>query len=250
MVGPVETPVLVEPEIERVHRRHRRLDVVLERLLDAAGERRQHEHRLEVLRVQDLHPRIAVLVLGMVRHAVDLHQRSRVDTLGDLAAEQQIQAARFDDRVEGRVGDEVIDLAAHDRQGALAVGEHLHAAALELLGQVPGEGVDRLVVVVVDVDRPVVQRGHVGSLRRLRSCSYVVVPIIVSAPAQQGREVRRALLEEAVMPSMKSGRSSDSCISFSARLLASTTSRIASPYACALMTASELGAQLRAMSSA
>ena len=48
-VGPVEAPVLVEPQVERVHRRHRRVDVVLERLLDTAGEGRQHEHRLEVL---------------------------------------------------------------------------------------------------------------------------------------------------------------------------------------------------------
>ena len=160
MVGTVETPVLVEPEIEGVHRCHRRLDVVFERFLDAAGERGQHEHRLEVLTVENLHPRIAVLVLGMILHAVDLHQRSRVDALGDLAAEQQIQAAGFDDRIERRIWDELIDLTGHDRKGALALGEHLDAAALELLGQVPGEGVDRLVVVVVDVDRPVVQRAH------------------------------------------------------------------------------------------
>ena len=56
--------------------------------------------------------------------------------------------------------------------------------------------------------------------------------------------------KNAVMPSMKSGRNIDSCISFSARSLASKTSRIASPYTCCLITASELGAQLAAMSSA
>ena len=66
MVGTVETPVLVEPQVEGVHRRHRRIDIVLERFLDTAGERRQHEHRLEVLLVQDLHPGVAVLVLGMI----------------------------------------------------------------------------------------------------------------------------------------------------------------------------------------
>ena len=121
MVGTVEAPVLVEPQVEGVHRGHRRLDVVLERLLDAAGERRQHEHGLEALLVQDLHPGIAVLVLGMVGQPVDLHQRRRVDALGDLAAEQQVQAARLDDRVERRVRDEVVDLAAHDGEGALAL---------------------------------------------------------------------------------------------------------------------------------
>ncbi len=157
MVGAIEAPVLVEPQVERVHRRHGRVDVVFESFLDTAGERRQHEHGFEVLLVQDLHPRIAVLVLGMVGQPVDLHQRRRIDTLGDLTAEQQVQAARLDDRVERRVRDELVDDATHDGERALALGEHLHAAAFELLGQVAGAGVDRLVVVVVDVDRPVVR---------------------------------------------------------------------------------------------
>jgi len=55
---------------------------------------------------------------------------------------------------------------------------------------------------------------------------------------------------QAVMPSMKSGRCIDSCISFSARSLASKTSRMVSAYTCCLITARELGAQLAAMSSA
>ena len=109
VVGTVEAPVLVEPEVEGVHRRHRRVDVVFEGFLDTAGECRQHEHGFEVLLVQDLHPRIAVLVLGMVGQPVDLHQRRRVDTLGNLTAEQQIQTTRLDDRVERRIRDEVVD---------------------------------------------------------------------------------------------------------------------------------------------
>ena len=165
-----------------MHRRHRRVDVVLECLLDAAGERRQHEHRLEVLLVQDLHPRVAVLVLGMIRQPVDLHQRRRVDALGDLAAEQQVQAARLDDRIERRVRDEVVDPLTHHGQRALAVGDHLHAAALELLGQVAGARVDRLVVVVVDVDRHVVQCHACPFGSPFRSFSW--------------REVGRPLLEE------------------------------------------------------
>ena len=52
-----------------------------------------------------------------------------------------------------------LTVSTHHREGALAVGDHLHAAALELLGQVPGARIDRLVVVVVDVDGHVVQ-GH------------------------------------------------------------------------------------------
>ena len=38
MIRPVETPVLVQPEVERVHRGHRGFDVTFERLLDPAGE--------------------------------------------------------------------------------------------------------------------------------------------------------------------------------------------------------------------
>src|ERR1700739_3271539 len=45
-----------------------------------------------------------------------------------------------------------------------------------------------------------------------------------------------------VMPSMKSGRSIDSCISFSATALASNTSRMVSAYTCCLITAREFGA--------
>ena len=102
MVGTVEAPVFVQPQIERVHRRHGRLDVVLEGFLDTARESRQHEHGFEVLLVQKLQPGIAILVLGMVGQPVDLHQRGRVHAFGDFTAEQQIQATGFDDRVEGR----------------------------------------------------------------------------------------------------------------------------------------------------
>ncbi len=244
MVGPVESPILVEPEVEGVHRRHRRLDVVFECLLDAAGERRQHEHGLEVLLVQDLHPGVAVLVLGMICQPVDLHQRRRVDALGNLAAEQQVQAARLDDRIERRIRDEVVDPLTHHGQGALAVADHLHATAFELLGQVASARVGRLVVVVVDVDRLVVNSLR-DPLRFSRVSHYDSFPGSLNGGKLGGRFSKKL-----VMPSMKSGRSIDSCISFSASALASKTSRIVSAYTCCLITASELGAQLVAMSSA
>ena len=79
---------------------------------------------------------------------------ARVDALGDLAAEERIEAARHDDRVEGRVRDEPVHLAAHQQLHPLAVLHRLHAAVAELRVEVPGEGVERLVVVVVGVDRP------------------------------------------------------------------------------------------------
>jgi hypothetical protein len=117
-----------------VHRGHGGLDIVFEALFHSAGESRQHEHGFEVLAVEHLQPGIAVLVFGMLGEPVDLHQRSGIDTLGDLAAEQQIQAARLDDRVEGRVGDEVVDRPAEHRQRPLAVLHHLHTTAPEFLG--------------------------------------------------------------------------------------------------------------------
>ena len=52
---------------------------------------------------------------------LDLHQRRRIDALGNLAAEQQVQAAGHDDRVEGGVGNEVVDPVPDDGPGALAV---------------------------------------------------------------------------------------------------------------------------------
>ena len=53
----------------------------------------------------------------MVLEAIQLHQRGRIDTLGDLTPEQQIEATGFDDRVEGRIRNEVIDAFGHHGQG-------------------------------------------------------------------------------------------------------------------------------------
>ena len=63
--------------------------------------------------------RVAVAVLGPQR--LDLHELGRVDALGDLAAEERVEAARDDDRVEGRVRDEAVDAAADQELDALAV---------------------------------------------------------------------------------------------------------------------------------
>src|SRR4029078_1915517 len=112
------------------------------------------------------------------------------------------------DRVERGIRDEVVDGLPHHRQGALAVGDHLHAAALELLGQVPGARIDRLVVVVVDVDGHVVQ-GH---------CSCPFGSPGVTGPWAGGKLGCR-FSKKLLMPSMKSGRCMDSCISFSASSL-------------------------------
>ncbi len=69
---------------------------------------------VEALLVHHREARVAVAVLGAQR--LDLHQRPRVDTLGDLAAEHEVHAAGDDDRVERRVRDEAEELAAREQE--------------------------------------------------------------------------------------------------------------------------------------
>ena len=151
----VEAPVLVEPRVEGRQRGHGGVDVVLESLFDAAPHGGEQHDRGEVLVVHDLQPGVTVLVLGPER--LDLHERPRIDSLGDLAPEEGVDAARHDDGVEGRVRDELVGVATGQHPRAPAGGDDLHAAAGEGRVEVPGEGVERLVVVVVGVDRLVVQ---------------------------------------------------------------------------------------------
>src|SRR6202000_2758551 len=113
---------------------------------------------------------ITVLVLGVLREPLDLHQRRRVDAFGNLAAEQEIQAPGLDDRVECRGRDEAVHPFPYDRLAVAAVTEHLNAAPAELLVQMPGKSIHRLVVMVVDVDGLIVQvsHGHPFRCRKVR----------------------------------------------------------------------------------
>src|SRR6516162_6776530 len=190
VIVPIETPVFVEPQVEGVQRRHRAFHVVLERFLDPAPEGWKHDARLDTLVVDDGDPGVAILVFRSQFELLDPHQRGGIDALGDLAAEQRVQATRHDDRVEGRVGNEPVDPVADDRLGVAAVAVHLNAAPAELLVQVPGEGVQRLVVVVVDIDRLVAQVIHDHPFRYHR----------LSIGCSERRKLRRPLLEEARDP--------------------------------------------------
>ena len=91
----------------------------MQRLFDAATERREEQRSLEPLLIHDRDSRVAVAVLGAER--LDLHERAGVDALGDLAAEQRVEASGHDDRVERRVRHEAVDAAAHQQLDALAV---------------------------------------------------------------------------------------------------------------------------------
>ena len=74
----------------------------LQRLLDAAAERREQQRRVEALRVDRPRARASRSWYSAPQR-LDLHERARVDALGDLAPEQRVEAAGHDDRVERRV---------------------------------------------------------------------------------------------------------------------------------------------------
>ena len=132
-----------------------------QRFFHPAAEGREQQHRIEALRVGDGDARVAVAVFGLER--LHLEELGRAHALGNLAAEERVEAARDDDRVEGRIGDEAVDPTADEELDALAVLQGANPASLEGRIQVPREGVQRLVVVVVRVDRPDVHRCSSGA---------------------------------------------------------------------------------------
>ena len=73
----VEAPVVLEPSIERCDARHGRADVVAQRFLDTATERREQQRCAETLLVHHRDALVAVLVLRPQRF--DLHERPGVD---------------------------------------------------------------------------------------------------------------------------------------------------------------------------
>jgi hypothetical protein len=89
----------------------------------------------------------------MLAERLDLHERAGVDPFGDLAPEERIEAAGHDDRVERRVRDEPVHLAADEDLHPLAVLHRLDAPFAEPLVEVARERVEGLVIVVVGVDR-------------------------------------------------------------------------------------------------
>ena len=101
--------------------------------------------------VHQRQPRVAVAVRGTDRLQFT-EQRVQVRASWVAAAEVLVQRAGLADRVERRVGDEPVDLAA-DEQPLLAVElGPLNGALAVLRFDVAGEGVDGLVVVVVAVE--------------------------------------------------------------------------------------------------
>ena len=159
-----EAPVLLQPPVEGPERGEQRGRVVEQRLLHADAEGGKEDRAAHALLVHQLQTGVAVAVLGVVAHRVEVAEELPDPlALGVAAAEVLVERARLRDGVEGRVGDEAVDLAA-DEQPLLAVDlTPLHRALGHARLGVAGEGVDRLVVVVVAVeDLEVDVAGHGG----------------------------------------------------------------------------------------
>ena len=129
-------------------------------LLHADAERREHEARLDLLRVEVGDARLAVAVRRADR--VELTERGADVLRRVLGPEVAVEAARLRDRVERRVRDEPVHLAA-DEQPLLAVDlRPLHAALLHLARHEADERVLRLVVVLVRVEHAIAEIRHGG----------------------------------------------------------------------------------------
>ena len=109
--------------------------------------------------------RVAVAILGLdgLRLSEDLLERA---ALRVLRAEVAVERPRTPDRVVGRIRDELEQLAADDERAAPVHVDPTDRAAV-LPVEVTGERVLRLVVVLVGVEQPVVDRRHTLSVPRL-----------------------------------------------------------------------------------
>ena len=166
-VAAVETPVLIEPAVECGEGRVEGGDVVLQRLLHAHSLCGEQEHGLQPLFVHQREAGVAVAVSRVLRdgsqvaeHLPEVHVAGLV-----LPPEIVLEAARRGDGVEGWVGDELVDSAAHEEALFSVDLRPLHTSLLHLGIDVANEGVFGLVVMVVGVEREKRKLGHVARVR-------------------------------------------------------------------------------------
>ena len=134
------------------------IGIVLHGLLHTDSEGREHEAALHALGVHD---RQAGLRLAVGRaDRVERSERGANVFRRRFPTEVVVEAAGPGDGVEQRVRDESVDPAVH-HEPRLALDRHpLHAATGEGRFDVAGEGVRRLVVVVVGVEEFESQIAH------------------------------------------------------------------------------------------
>ena len=143
----VEAPVLVEPAVEGVDVGIGLHDVVLHEVLDADGEGRKEQRRLEPLLVHLREPRVAVHPLGPVGldhlRAVVALRREVAEHLAQRSGLRRVVEVVLE-KGEGLVADQdaVPLLPGHDVDRQIPV-LRLHVAR---------EGIARLVVVVIRVE--------------------------------------------------------------------------------------------------
>jgi hypothetical protein len=151
-------PVLVKPGVEGAEGMVQRVDIVLQELLHPHTEGGEEDGSLHALRIHHREARLAILIRG--RQGLQ-----RTEGFADVAVVGAtpvvvVEASRARDRVEGRVRDEALHLATH-QQALLAPNPGpLHATRGHLRVGVAGEGIPRLVVVVVGVAEREVESRH------------------------------------------------------------------------------------------
>jgi hypothetical protein len=163
-----ESPVLVHPPVERLEGGHQRRLVIDQRLFHPDTECREEDGGFEALLVHDTEPGVAIAVLGTRADRLELaEQLGRVRAHRVAATEVLVEGSRPGDRVEGRIGDEAVDLAADQQPLAAIDRSPLHAPLAEGGIEVAGESVDRLVEVVVGVKAEKVKvHNHNPPMRR------------------------------------------------------------------------------------
>jgi hypothetical protein len=162
-VAPVEAPVLVEPGVEGRERSVEGGDVAPQRLLHPDPQGGEQQRAIQTLLVEEGHPGVAVAIAGVAIDGIQLAEhRLEVEPVVVAAPEVVLEAARPGDRVEGGVGDELVDLPAHQQPALTADVGPLHAPLGHRGVDVAGERVGGLVVVVVGVERPERQIDHAG----------------------------------------------------------------------------------------
>jgi hypothetical protein len=148
-----EAPVLGQPAVERREGQRDRFRVVAERLLVEHPERGEQPHRLETVLVEGGDAGIAVPV-GGVDALPGSEELPRLTSLG-VAAEVVVERTGRGHGVEGGVDHAAEDPSADDLILAPVDVAPLDAPLAEGGVEVAGEGVERLVVVVVAVEGPV-----------------------------------------------------------------------------------------------
>ena len=161
-------PIVLEPAVEGLEGGDQGRRVVSKRLLHADPERREQEAPVEALLVHDPQPGVAVAVLRV--NGLELTEEGP-HVLGARVATSEVlvEAARLRDGIEERVGDEAVDLPAHQQTPATVDLRPLHGPLGHFGIDVAGVGVGRLVVVVVGVEDAVLERRRHDSPRTRRA---------------------------------------------------------------------------------